>query len=252
MIDPKLLKLNFTPHLLTDKQKFKLDNLGYLILPNIIDSPWRRKLCQAFENIIHLEGKDAGQEAGQMTGVRRLADLVNKGSVFDSIYIQPLLLTCVAYILKQPFKIYSLNGHDPLPGQGQQALHSDGSKSVGPPVQHQLVNSMWMLDDFTANNGATRVIPGSHLEFRPINELVNDPMVTHPKEITLSAPAGSVAIFNGSIWHSCTKNNSSQARRALHCAFSLRHMVQQTDQRSHLRLETDTRLSPLSRYILDV
>ena len=41
------------------------------------------------QNIIHLEGKDAGQEAGQMTGVRRLADLVNKGSVFDSIYIQP-------------------------------------------------------------------------------------------------------------------------------------------------------------------
>ncbi len=252
MMDPKLLKLNFTPHKLTNEQKIKLDNLGYLILPNIIDFSWRQELCQAFEHIIHLEGKNAGREAGQMTGVRRLSDLVNKGIVFDPIYIQPLLLTCVAHILKQPFKIYSLNGHDPLPDQGQQALHSDGGKSVGPPIQHQLVNSMWMLDDFTPNNGATRVVPGSHLEFQTVRELIDDSLATHPEEILLCAPAGSVAVFNGSIWHSCTQNNSLQKCRALHCAFSLRHMDQQTDQKSHLKPETENRLSSLSRYILDV
>ena len=252
MIDPKLLKLNFTPQNLTTEQKFKLDNLGFIILPNIINSAWRQELRQAFENIMSSEGEHAGQETGQMAGVRRLSDLVNKGAVFDPIYIHPLLLACVAHVLKQPFKLYSLNGHDPLPGQGQQILHSDGGKFVGPPMQHQMVNSMWMLDDFTPNNGATRVVPGSHLEFRDVGEKVEDPLASHPEQVLLCAPAGSVGIFNGSVWHSCTQNSSSKKRRAVHCAFVLRQLEQQTDQSAHLKPETEKRLSPLSRHILDV
>ena len=244
MIDPKLLKLNFTPQNLTTEQKFKLDNLGFIILPNIINSAWRQELRQAFENIMSSEGEHAGQETGQMAGVRRLSDLVNKGAVFDPIYIYPLLLACVVYVLKQPFKLYSPNGHDPLPGQGQQILHSDGGEFVGSPMQHQMANSMWMLDDFTPNNGATRVVPGSHLEFRDVGEQVEDPL--------LCAPAGSVGIFNGSVWHSCTQNCSSKKRRALYCAFVLRQLEQQTDQSTDLKPETEKRLSPLSRYILDV
>ena len=83
MIDPKLLKLNFTPQNLTTEQKFKLDNQGFIILPNIINSAWQQELRQAFENIMSSEGEHAGQETGQMAGVRRLSDLVNKGAVFD-------------------------------------------------------------------------------------------------------------------------------------------------------------------------
>ena len=55
MMGPKLLKLNFTPPKLTNEQKIKLNNLGYLILPNIIDFSWRQELFQSFENTIHLE-----------------------------------------------------------------------------------------------------------------------------------------------------------------------------------------------------
>ena len=56
MIDPKLLKLNFTPQNLTTEQKFKLDNLGFIILPNIINLAWQQELRQAFENIMSSEG----------------------------------------------------------------------------------------------------------------------------------------------------------------------------------------------------
>ena len=72
-----------------------------------------------------------------------------------------------------------------------------------------------MLDNSTPNNGATRVVPGSHLELKAVNEQVEDPLASHPEQLLLCAPAGSVGIFNGSVWHSCTQNNSSQKRRML-------------------------------------
>ena len=103
MINPKLLKLNFTPQNLTIEQKFKLDNLGFIILPNIINSAWQQELRQAFENIMSSEGEHAGQETGQMAGVRRLSDLVNKGAVFDSIYIYPLFISLCGACIETAF-----------------------------------------------------------------------------------------------------------------------------------------------------
>ena len=77
MINPKLLKLNFTPQNLTTEQKLKLDYQLLIILPNIINSAWRQELRQAVENIMSSEGEHTGQETGQMAGVRRLSDLGN-------------------------------------------------------------------------------------------------------------------------------------------------------------------------------
>ena len=69
----------------------------------------------------------------------------------------------------------------------------------------------------------------------------------------LTGRAGSVAIFNGSLWHSSYRNLTSNApRRTLHCAFIAREHPQQTNQREYLRPATAKRLSPLACYILDV
>ena len=67
--------------------------------------------------------------------VRRLADLVNKGKAFDPVYLQPFLLTAVGHVLQQPFKLHSVNGHDPQRGNPPQALHADwgGERSGGKP-----------------------------------------------------------------------------------------------------------------------
>ena len=173
-----------------------------------------------------------------MKGVRRLADLVNKREVFDAVYLQPALLTAALHIFQGPFKLSSLNGHDPL--------------AATPEGPFRVVNSMWMLDDFTMDNGATRIIPGSHRKLGKIDDYIEDRMVDHPEQIHLQGPAGSVAVFNGSIWHGSYINRSGRLRRTLHCAFIAREFDQQTNQRKHLRPETAERLSPLARYILDV
>jgi len=121
-------------------------------------------------------------------------------------------------VIQRPFKLVSLNGHDPLPGHGQQKLHSDfgGTRGDG---RGQQTNALWMLDDLTAENGPTRVVPGSHRWPDLPQDKVDDLLAPHPQETYITGPAGS---------------------------------VQQTDQRAYLRAETEERLSEAARYILDV
>lgn len=250
-MDPRLTELGLPTSSLTPEQQLQLDEQGYTILPDVIAADRLARLRQAFDDIHEAEGEDAGSEVSKVQGVRRLADLVNKGDVFDGIYVHPMLLAAVWHVLRRPFKLHSVNGHDPLPGHGQQALHPDWGGERGPGKYH-VVNSMWMLDDMTADNGATRIIPGSHLNPGSLEELVQDRLAPHPDEIYLTAPAGSVGVFNSSAWHSCTQNQSGATRRVLHGAFIAREHKQQTDQRAHLRPETEARISALAKYVLDV
>jgi ectoine hydroxylase-related dioxygenase (phytanoyl-CoA dioxygenase family) len=250
--DEKLLQLGCKPVPLPQIQRDELDEQGFTLLENIIDPPWLAQLRQAFDTIHAQEGEQAGKEVAQMDGVRRLADLVNKDEVFDQVYLQPTLLTAVYHILQRPFKLHSLNGHDPLPGHGQQELHADWGKSSHPGAPFHVVNSMWMLDDFTPTNGATRIVPGSHRMSGRVNELVEDRLADHPDQVQFLGPAGSVAVFNGGAWHSCSQNSSTGMRRTLHCAFIAREHPQQTNQGQYLQPQTERRLTPLARYVLDV
>lgn len=247
--DPELERLGLEPCILDDEHRRRLDEDGFTVFERVIDPAWLGALRRAFDEIYRLEGAEAGREVAQMDGVRRLADLVNKDAAFDGVYLQPFLLAAVGYVMRRPFKLHSLNGHDPLKGGGQQALHADWGGERG---QAHVVNSMWMLDDFTAANGATRIVPGSHRDPRKVGEVHSDRLAPYPGETRLEGPAGSVGVFNGNAWHSSCANIDGRQRRTLHCAFIARPHPQQTDQRRYLRQETAARLGPLGRYVLDV
>ena len=251
-MDSELLQRGFIPQPLTPAQYNELDTTGFIILEDVIAPDWLAELRHAFDAIFTKEGDQAGAEVAQMEGVRRLADLVNKGTVFDAVYLQPTLLTAVFHILQRPFKLHSLNGHDPLPGSGLQILHADWGKPTVPGGPYHVVNSMWMIDDFTAANGSTRCVPGSHHKPGRITDYMDDRLADHPEQVQLTGRAGSVAVFNGSLWHSSYRNDSNAPRRTLHCAFIAREHPQQTNQREYLQPATAQRLSPLARYILDV
>ncbi|MEZ4734981.1 MAG: phytanoyl-CoA dioxygenase family protein [Caldilineaceae bacterium] len=81
---------------------------------------------------------------------------------------------------------------------------------------------------------------------------MEDPKAHHPEETLLTAPAGTVVIFNSHTWHGGTLNRSDKPRRAMHSYFTRRHNAQQTDQRKHLSPATVARLTEAARYILDV
>lgn len=244
-----LAELGVTERTLDAASKEQLDRDGFVPLFGVLTDEQVTRIRARLAELMAAEGDRAGLEVHQETGTDRLADLVNKASVFEVCFTDPRVLACVAHVLGD-FKLSSLNSRAALPGQGRQALHAEGAPvGLGP---YQVCNSIWLLDDFTEDNGATRVVPGSHRRTVSVRDMMPDPADAHPDEVKLIAPAGTVVVFNSHLWHGGTLNRTGSQRRAVHSYFTRRGNAQQLDQRKYVRPETLARLSPAARFILDV
>ncbi len=236
---------------LSADEKAILDRDGYLPLPGILSpeqvDAFRRRLAE----LTAAEGELAGTEVHRERGTDRLSDLINKDPIFTVCFTHPRVLAAMRHVLGPEFKLSSLNSRAALPGDGLQALHADWGEPVA-PGEYTVCNSIWLLDDFTPDNGATRVVPGSHRSGRLPREAMTDPQDRHPDEVLLTAPAGTVVIFNSHVWHGGTRNRTDAPRRAMHSYFCRRDQPQQLDQQAYLRPETRARLTPAEQYILAV
>ena len=235
---------------LTGTDRARLDEDGFLPLPGILDAERLEVIRRRLAELSATEGQQAGTEVHQEEGTDRLADLVNKDPVFDVCFTHPKVLAAMAHVLGD-FTLSSLNARAALPGHGQQRLHADWGEAVS-PGNYRVCNSIWLIDDFTEHNGATRVVPGSHRSAQLPREVMADPTGPHPSEVKILGRAGTVVIFNSHLWHGGTVNVTGQPRRALHSYFCRRGLKQQLDQRAYMRPETLARLSPAARYVLGV
>lgn len=245
-----LAGLGVTAESIDDSTRERLDRDGYATLPDVLSREHLAVIRSRLAQLLASEGDKAGLEVHQEAGTDRLADLVNKDPAFDVCFTDPRLLACVAHVLGD-FKLSSLNFRAALPGQGLQALHAEGGPVTG-LTEFQVCNSIWLLDDFTAGNGATRVVPGSHRSGKRPGDVMADSRGAHPDEVLLLAPAGTVVVFNSHLWHGGTRNQSAKPRRAMHSYFTRRGNGQQLDQRKYVRPQTLARLTPAARFILDV
>jgi ectoine hydroxylase-related dioxygenase (phytanoyl-CoA dioxygenase family) len=250
-VNEVLAAFHINESLLTAEQKGQLDEEGYLVFPNAISGEDARSLAARYDEIVAVEGDRAGIEVHQEEGTVRLANLVDKGPMFDVCWAHPLLLASVARVFRRPFKLNSLNGRAALPAEGHQRLHADSDPPVT-PGEFQNCNSIWMLDDFTELNGATRIVPGSHLWRERPADVMADPSAARPDEILLLGSAGTLAVFNAHIWHGGTRNRTDRARHGIAAGFVPREAAQQTVQRDYLRPETVRRFTSAQRYLLDV
>ena len=249
-ITQALADLGAHPNLLSDQERNDLDEKGFVVLNDIIDPEWLERLRTRFEELCEKEGVHAGTEVHQEQGTRRLSDLPNKGEVFDRVYTHPRVLAAIHHVIGREFKLSSLNARAALPGQGLQGLHADWGEDYD--GRFHVCNSVWLLDEFSRENGCTRLVPGTHKGLNPGNTEI-DRMAAHPDEEYIIAPAGTVAVFNSQTWHGGTLNSSSDLqRRAMHCYFTARENGQQLNQAEYMRLSTWKRIAPAARYILDV
>src|SRR5215831_19224687 len=157
---------------MTEAEKRQLDVEGYVIFEDLMDRALLEQVRRRVEEIFAREGDRAGSEFKLEPHSRRLANLVDKGEIFEQIIQTPRVLDCMTHVLGPRFKLSSLNvrSADPSNG-GAQPLHVD-SGALADEQGYWVCNSVWMLDDFTARNGATRMIPGSHRWGKlPQNEL---------------------------------------------------------------------------------
>ena len=246
-----LFELGVRGNTVSKQEKKFLDENGYLILHDVLSYELILRMIQRLDELTHTEGDRAGTEVHQEEGTDRLSNLINKDPVFDVCFTHPKVLASIAHVLEDDLKLSSLNYRAAHPGSGLQKLHADWKEAV-PPWNFQVCNSIWLLDDFVSNNGPTRVVPGSHMSGKLPTDVMTDHMASHPDETYLIAPAGNVVVFNSHTWHGGTLNLSQKPRRGLHSYFCRRPHHQQLNQKKFVTPETLMRLSPATRFILDV
>jgi ectoine hydroxylase-related dioxygenase (phytanoyl-CoA dioxygenase family) len=245
--------------MLTHEEVTFLDENGYLNLGQLLSTEQVQKINQRLEELMTQEGENAGVELADSKYIRhpkeegadRLADLVNKGEIFDIFYTHPRVLAGIEAVLGQSFKLSSLNYRAAKPSKGLQKLHVDWKNAVSEGV-FKVCNSIWLLDDFTENNGSTRIVPKTHRSSVLPEEVMTVPNDKHPDEIRIIAPAGSVFIFNSHVWHGGTTNYTNRDRRSIHSYFCTREQPQQIDQKRYITEKTLSRIGALGKYILDV
>jgi ectoine hydroxylase-related dioxygenase (phytanoyl-CoA dioxygenase family) len=235
---------------MTSSEHASLDTQGYVVLPNFLDQPTLTKVLLRVDELYDLEGENAGSEFRQEPGSRRLANLVDKGEIFQELIAKSEILDLVSHVLGKNFKLSSFNARSANPYSSEaQPLHCDAG-ALPDENGYSVCNTIWLLDDFTPINGATRVIPGSQTWRKFPQDVLPDPALPHPQEVILLAPAGSVVVMNTHAWHGGTANRSTQHRRALHAFYCRSDMPQQQYQKRLLRPQTQAALSPALRKIL--
>jgi ectoine hydroxylase-related dioxygenase (phytanoyl-CoA dioxygenase family) len=242
-IEDILEQCGVTETSLEPAEKEALDQDGYVVLAGVIDADWLERLQSAFERACGKEGKTAGIKE---SGTRHIDDLVNRDAAFDVVFTHPRILAAVDHVLRCPFRVGQITGREPLPGYGAQGLHADWTARAR-GESFRIVTTIWLLEDFTSDNGATRVVPGTHRLLTPPPKSLADPASRHPEQKVIVAEAGSVLAFNGHLWHSGTSNGTNRSRRVIQCSFVGR------DEFSFGRIKVNApeRLSPLAKYLLD-
>jgi hypothetical protein len=143
------------------------------------------------------------------------------------------------------YQVGSLTAIEILPGEGAQALHRDDSlyplELAGVELQ---VGVMWALNDFTSENGGTRVVPGSHRFLRSWHI----PDVSAWESAVM--PKGSALFYLGSTWHGGGANESNGARAGLINTYCLGWLRQEANQYLETPPEIAIKFSPRLRALL--
>ncbi len=230
---------------MTPEKIQELQEQGYTIVPQLIDPAWLEELRAAVAERMEIEGENAGAEFRKEANSQRLANLVDKGETFRRVVSHPELLAAAELVLGPDWKLSSLNYRAAEPhSDSAQPLHCD--MGLLPDEKgYSVFNSVWMLDDFTPDNGPTRAVPGSHRAGAL-------PPPSHPDETILLGRAGDVILMNSHCWHGGTANHTGHPRRSLHGFFVRGDHAQQQYQKRLLRPETLAALSPELRRILAI
>lgn len=235
-----------------ERHKRELADTGFTVLEEYMGRQLLADMQARVDQLLAEEGAAAGSEFKTEENARRLANLVDKGEVFREAISRPEMLALVESVLGNGFKLSSLNMRSANPHSASvQPFHVD--MGLLPDSKgYAVCNCVWMLDDFTLENGALRVIPGSHNWNRKPQDELSDPYASHPQELLVTGKAGTVVVMNAHAWHGGTANRTNKERRALHSFFCRHDIPQQQYQKRLLRPETQGALTAKLRKILAI
>lgn len=174
----------------------RIEAEGYTIVDGAIEPDLTVRLRDTLRDLFEsLDVRPAGNRA-EGFATKRLYNLVPRDEVFEELPVHHRVLPLVEELLEPDCLLSGTTAMDIGPGETLQGLHADdGLFKIGRPHRPMMATTIWALTDFTADNGATRLVPGSHRE------------PGHPdpdndsRAVAAEMPAGSVLVMDSQLWH---------------------------------------------------
>jgi ectoine hydroxylase-related dioxygenase (phytanoyl-CoA dioxygenase family) len=207
------------------EHKAAIDRDGYTILERAIQPELLEALAADLLRLEELYCVVPADNSFEGSSTVRIYNLLALGKLYEAIPVHPEVLPVVEAVLDPGCLISSLSSISIDPGESAQPIHADDQLiPLTKPHEPTVCNTMWALTDFTEANGATRVIPGSHL--RDHSPDYGKPYDSVPAEM----PKGSVLVWHGSLWHGGGANATDERRVGVamnYCAGFIRQQENQ-------------------------
>lgn len=181
---------------------------GYAIVENVLDAERCKALIAEVDRVERDHGIDFGPNDFEGYRTRRIFNLIRRSPLFRELVVHEDMLGLIGQLLGADFLLSGTTSMHISPGETEQLLHADdGMITLPRPHVPTLVTTLWALSDFSEENGATRLVPGS-------NQFDDMPRPGEVHEsIAAEMPAGSALVLHGSTWHGGGANTTTDAER---------------------------------------
>jgi ectoine hydroxylase-related dioxygenase (phytanoyl-CoA dioxygenase family) len=198
---------------------------GYCVVENAIEADLLDGLVADLERLERERSVEPAENDFEGHRTLRVYNLLAHGKVWERVPVHENVLPIVEGVLDPGCLVSSLSSIKILPGETEQPIHADDQlMPVAKPHVPFVCNTMWALTDFTEENGATRLVPGSHLADRsPVYG-------QHYDSIAAEMAKGSVLVWHGSLWHGGGANRTERPRIGIamnYCAGFIRQQENQ-------------------------
>jgi ectoine hydroxylase-related dioxygenase (phytanoyl-CoA dioxygenase family) len=191
-----------------ERYKAALKEQGYCLVQGALELEEFDALRETLARVA-AEEVDKGTDYTYDDGAnQRVWVLLNKGRIFEDLVQNEVILRLVRHTLGPGFLLSNVNANITGPGGKPMFLHSDTDYVPPPFPPYALVtNVMWFLDDFTDENGATRIVPMSHTLRHPPN------YAERYETVPVTGPRGTAMVFHGGLWHQTGANRTADQKR---------------------------------------
>lgn len=232
-----------------DQVRADIKKWGYGLVKNALTHEEVHKYREALRQQAEGEMKAgvAAKDGGPKAPNQRIWTLVNKGQEFLDLLEHPLIDEMVPDVLGDHALIHSYSANIARPGNVPMMLHTD-QVGIQPPIREIAfgMNIMWFLCDITAQNGGTRVFPGSHL-----GAIAPDDPFNIDGTVAAEGPAGTALVFESRLWHATGPNSMTDGERPVILMFFMRSFVRQQENNFlSIRPEVEATMSDKVRRML--
>lgn len=232
-----------------DQVKKDISEFGYGLVKNALTPEQVATLKKAVkeqaagERAAGVAANDGGPNAPN----QRLWTLINKGQEFVDLLDHPLIDDVVPELLGEHALLHSYSANIARPGNVPMQLHTD-QVAIQPPIRDIAfgLNIMWFLEDITADNGGTRVYPGSH-----IGHVAPDDIFDITGSVAAEGPSGTALVFESRLWHCTGPNIQKTGERPVILMFFMRSFIRQQENNFlSLRSDVEANLSDRVKALL--